>query len=361
MADITTKTAAIQKHFDKTTRDPAFKTALLAVQSEDRTLDFRAVYGEGVTPESAFFIASVTKMYHGTLAMQLVDAGRLDLDAPISQYLDAELLRGLHVYQGTDYTPQIKVHHLLHQTSGLPDYFEGRPTDGSPAYFDRLKAGEDLPYDLRQALDAARKMPAAFPPGDRGHTRAFYSDTNFRVLGAILEAITGTPIQQLYHERIFQPLGLAHTRVYDPSTGPQPLPFYYADKRLDIPQAMSSMQVDGAIVSTLDDVLAFLRAYFAGELFSTDRFARMTAQWNGVLFPIAAMSPIQYGGALERLSSPVRLPFVKTPTLLGHLGASGVAVGREVNSGVYVVAVLNQTTKQAAPLTLMLNAAGAAG
>jgi CubicO group peptidase (beta-lactamase class C family) len=80
-----------------------------AMQSYDRRIDFIGAAGiadpqtgAAMTPDSTYFIGSVTKMYTAAIVMRFLEENRIDLDAPISRYLPASLTRGIHVYKGTD-------------------------------------------------------------------------------------------------------------------------------------------------------------------------------------------------------------------------------------------------------------------
>ncbi len=92
-----------------------------------------------------------------------VDAGKLDLDAPLTAYLPSEQLRGIHVYDGTDYSDQLKIYQLIAQTSGLPDYFEGGIADD-------LRENRDRAYSVDDVLEIARNTPAvAAPESGKAH------------------------------------------------------------------------------------------------------------------------------------------------------------------------------------------------
>jgi D-alanyl-D-alanine carboxypeptidase len=76
------------------------------VQSHDRTIDFVGAagvadpqIGAAMTPDTPFFIASITKMFTAAIVMGLHEKKRLDLDAPISKYLPASLTRAIHLYK----------------------------------------------------------------------------------------------------------------------------------------------------------------------------------------------------------------------------------------------------------------------
>ena len=112
-----------------------------AVQSHDRSVDFvgsagiaDAQTGTVMTPDTPYFIASVSKMYTAAIVMRLHEEKRIDLDAPIVKYLPASLTRGIHVYKGIDYSDQIKVSELIAQTSGLPDHEKDKSRGGKASW-----------------------------------------------------------------------------------------------------------------------------------------------------------------------------------------------------------------------------------
>ncbi|NDJ76479.1 MAG: beta-lactamase family protein [Chloroflexi bacterium] len=321
---------------------------LVGVQSVDGQVDFVGAAGAAQV-DSPYYIASVTKLYTAAVMMQLVDDRLVDLDAPLSTYLPPDTLNGIHVLKGLDYSHQLRVHHLLHQTSGLADYFEGKAPGGS-SLLDDLKQGQDREYDLADVLAMVRPMSPAFVPGANNGRKSHYSDTNYQLLGAIIVAVTGQSIAQNYQARIFDRLGLAHTYLYDYTTprGPQPLPVYNQDRALDIPKTMSSVGPDGGIVSTLADSLVFLRAYFAGDLFDAAHFPRMMAQWNTVFFPI------QYGYGLMRYHLPRAMTLFRySPEFIGHSGVTGSFAFHAPKEDLFIVGTVNQVDQAARPFRLL--------
>ena len=140
----------LQAIIDKESQKANTHGVFLGVQSADGQVNFQGAAGEA-TPDSPYFIASVTKMFTATVIMQLLDEERLDLDAPIIDYLPANLLNGIHVYRGTDYSHQLKVYQLVHQTSGLADYFEGNLDED-------FKQNRDTNYSVEDVVAIIRKM-----------------------------------------------------------------------------------------------------------------------------------------------------------------------------------------------------------
>jgi D-alanyl-D-alanine carboxypeptidase len=279
--------------------------------------------GSPLSPDTPFFIASVTKLYIATLILQLHEQGEIDLDAPIGAYLGADRVAGLHVIGGTDHTPQITVRHLLGHTSGLPDYLEGRPRDGQARYR-RIAAGEDMAWDLDEVLRITREeLRPHFPPqdlaGDRPKGR--YSDTNFQLLIAVVETVTGKEFPGALETHVLRPLDLRNTWVPGRSrpldASPEPPSLRSKGRPLHIPKAMAS---SNDLVSTADDTLRFLRSLNGGEVFAYPATVGLMRQgWKRVIWPL-----IYYGlGTMRfrvgRLNAPGRRPV----TLVGHSGSTG--------------------------------------
>jgi D-alanyl-D-alanine carboxypeptidase len=137
--------------------------------------------------------ASVTKQLTATIIMQEVEAGRLDLDQPVTTYWP----EWPQVFSDT-----ITIRDLLRHTSGLADPNEDGPNlpDGMPAFY-RPPPGEgEMAYE---ATHYCAEHPRAEP-----HTGYHYDNCDFIVLGALLERTTGRPFAQLLQERIAAPLGV---------------------------------------------------------------------------------------------------------------------------------------------------------
>lgn len=138
--------------------------------------------GDPVTPRTPFRIGSLTKSFTAAAVLQLVDAGRIALDAPVREYLP-------------DFMPadRITVRHLLNQTSGIAD--AGVPT---------LNDGEE---DLARRVASLRDARLVSEPGHEFH----YCDVNYQVLARLVEVVSGRPWAVYLDERVFAPLGTADT------------------------------------------------------------------------------------------------------------------------------------------------------
>jgi CubicO group peptidase (beta-lactamase class C family) len=144
--------------------------------------------GVEATPESIFQIGSISKVYTATLILQLVDAGLVDLDAPVQQYLPE-----FHVADGAA-SAQITLRNLLTHTSGF---------DGGDFFFDGGR-GDDC---LARYVAALADLRQITPPG------AYWSDNNagFTVLGRIIEVVTGQVWDAALRDRLLAPAGLEST------------------------------------------------------------------------------------------------------------------------------------------------------
>jgi CubicO group peptidase (beta-lactamase class C family) len=324
----------LQALLDAECAKPHSHGVILRVASEDGRVDFKGSAGNAA-PGTRFPIASISKMFTAALIRQLADEERIHLDQTVQSMLTDVDLSGLHVVKGVDYAPTLTVRQLLHQTSGLADYYE----DDLAA---DLKEGKDRRYDLSDVLAMTKRLrPQAAPESGR----SYYSDTNFQLLGAVIEAVTGLTYDQALQARICEPLGLMNTtELSGDDLGLWP---YHKDRRLDIPQILASMTSDGGIISTLDEMLIFLRAFMAEELFRPENAAQMR-KWNKLFFPL------EYGYGLMRIKLPRWMTlFRATPELIGHSGASGSFAFYAPEPGVYLIGTFNQTDAPRRPIGFM--------
>ena len=182
-------------------------------------------------PDTKFRLGSITKQFTATLVMQMVEQGKIDLNAPLIRYLpDYPKATG----------DRVTIHQLLNHTSGIPGYTElpdfgrGMRDSKRPEEFIRIFSGLEL----------------LFEPG----TKFSYNNSGFFLLGVILEKLTGKPYEQLLRERIFDPAGMKDSG-YD-STHP------LLSKRA----SGYDSSLDGYTNTTYIDMT---QPYAAGSLYST--------------------------------------------------------------------------------------------
>jgi len=312
---------------------------VLHVCSGDGRIAFRGAAGDA-HPDIRFPIASISKMFTAALIIQLCDEGLLALDRTVQSALPKIDLTGLHVVKGVDHGPQLTIRQLLFQTSGLADYYEGGVARD-------LVRSKDHAYDLSDVLGwATERAPQAAPDSGKAH----YSDTNFQLLGAVIEAATGQRYGEALQERICMPLGMSRTALFDPARDGdgRTLPVYHKDLRLEIPGILSSMGPDGGIVSDTGDLMTFLRTFTEGRLFRPENMGALH-RWRKMQFPL------QYGGGLMRFRLPGWMTLWRhSPELIGHSGASGSFAYHAPEPDMFLVGTFNQTDAPKRPFSFML-------
>ena len=202
-------------------------------------------------------IGSNTKTFVAVVVMQMVQEGKVGLDEPIETYLPG-LIKG----EGIDGS-KITVRQLLQHTSGLPEY-----TDTTPGRSDifQIKDHYAQPRDL---LDTALGKPAQFEPG----TQWAYTNTNYVVLGMLVERVSQRPVGEQIDERIVKKLGLSHTYFPAPGdrsikgTHPQGYHLSAEGKLGDMTEMDPAWAwAAGAMVSTPSELNTFFQAVFDGRL-----------------------------------------------------------------------------------------------
>ncbi|QSB04771.1 serine hydrolase domain-containing protein [Natronoglycomyces albus] len=314
---------------------------------EQPSTGFTWSYGDTDQP---YFLASITKLYTVALLMQLRDEGALTLDTPAARILGEETMSGLVVHNGRDYGSLVTVRQLLAQTSGVPDYFEQKRADGS-TFLDTLLNSDDA-YSFEDFLAMARALPSQFTPAKPG--KAQYCDTNYQLVGRIIEVLTSGTFEQALHSRILQPHNLRDTWLLTPQNlhrYEEVSETWYRNRPLRAPKTIASFPPDGAIVSTAADQLRFLRAFIGGDLFPRQYLEEMTARWNSVFSPLV---PISYGIGIMRCSVPRLLsPITSIPDMIGHSGAFGTVLYYVRDYDLYVCGSVNQMHTRSLPHQLL--------
>jgi len=142
--------------------------------------------GRAVTPQTPFITASLSKSFTALAIMQLVESGKVDLDAPVQRYLPW--------FQVADpvASTRITVRHLLNQTSGLPE----------AAGLTYIYSSDTRDSALEQAVRAAHTVELTYPPGQT----AQYCNLNYSILGLIVQTVSGETYEQYMQQHILAPL-----------------------------------------------------------------------------------------------------------------------------------------------------------
>jgi D-alanyl-D-alanine carboxypeptidase len=206
--------AAVQPELDRLMRELAVTGAAVLVRSPElgdwaTTMGTRTWHGtEPVTLADHVRIGSNTKTLTATVILQLVDEGRIGLDDPVSRYRP-------DVPNGENIT----IAQLLDMTSGLANYTEDLGLN------EQMDSNPGRVWNPEELLAIGLAEPPAFPPGEG----FLYSNTNYVLLGVIIEQLTGVPVEQAFQDRVFDPLELGETSfpALTDASIPQPHPQTY--------------------------------------------------------------------------------------------------------------------------------------
>jgi CubicO group peptidase (beta-lactamase class C family) len=281
----------------------------------------------------AYFIASTTKLFTTAILLKFLSEGQISLDDKISKYLESAVLKGLHVFKGKEYSYELSIKQLLAHTSGLPDYFQDKGPNGK-SLEQELKEGNDQFWGIEEVLVRTKNMKPLFAPGTKG--KAHYSDANFQLLGKIIEVVSGKTYEENCQEHILKPLGLTNTYLYTNPSDSKPKALYYEAAPLNIPKAMCSFGADGGMVSTNQDMLLFIEAFFTGKIFPKE-YLNWMQKWNKIFFPM------QSGVGLHLFKLPwIFNPTGAVPSFIGHSGLSGALAYYSPKDNIFIVGTVNQ-------------------
>jgi len=310
--------------------------AILCVENGNASLSWSGSAGN-INANDRYFIASVTKLYVTTVMLMLRAEQKLAFTDKIHQFFPEELINGIHILDGIDYSKEITIAHLLSNTSGIPDYFYYEKPQGEAA--SNLLLGDDQPWPLEKAIQRVKSLKPKFKPGQKG--KVFYSDTNFQLLGGIIEKVTGKWIGDVFDEYLFQPLNLKDTYAFQDVNDTSPVPFYYKSTTLHAPNYMASVTAEGGIVSTAKECMIFLKAFFNGVFFPVETLAELKQTWNMILFP----GQFYFGLGLEKLWTPWFFsPFKPIKEILGFWGQTGAFAFYNPETDLYFTGTINQAS-----------------
>ncbi|MCX5206344.1 beta-lactamase family protein [Streptomyces sp. NBC_00237] len=231
-----------------------------------RTVGVRdRVTGEAMDTRARFRIGSVSKTFSSVVLLQLVDEGRLELDAPVNRYLPGLLP-----------DDRITVRHLLTHRSGLAEYTDPMFDKTVPGF----EAVRNRVFTYQELVDLSLALPRTTEPG----AAYKYSNANFVVVGMLIEKATGTPVARQYERRIIKPLKLRHTVYVHPDTrikGKHVRGYLHPDEEgaplVDSTnQTVSWAQSAGAVISDPADLNTFTSALMRGSLLSPRMLDAMT-------------------------------------------------------------------------------------
>lgn len=223
--------------------------------------------GAYLTPQTPMLLGSLSKSFTALAVMQLVEDGKVDLDAPISNYIPG--------FSNADpqQSAQITVRHLLNQTSGMNDL-------GYPAALSNFST----------LAERVKSLKTAKPNAEAGATFQYFNP-NYSVLGFLVEQVSGQPYGNYMQEHIFTPLDMQQASAYP--TQVQNLAqghtvFLGAPRAIEQEMPLSEVSA-GFVVVSAQDMGAYLLAQ-AGRMetiISTESLREMHSQPKGIDSPYA--------------------------------------------------------------------------
>jgi len=201
-------------------------------------------------PDTKFRLGSITKQFTATLILQLVEQGKIKLDAKLSDYLPD--------YR-KDTGAKVTIHNLLSHTSGIPSY------TSLPGFFQNVSRN---PFTVDDFIKKYASGDLEFEPG----TKFVYDNSGYFLLGAIIEKVTGKPYEQVLKENIFDPVGMKNsgydrwgTILNKRATGYSRTPRgYQTAAYLD----MSIPYAAGSLYSTVEDLFLWDQALYGEKILS---------------------------------------------------------------------------------------------
>lgn len=220
-----------------------------------------------MSPEGAFRIGSITKMFTATVIIQLAEDGVLTLDDSLALWLP-------EVADQLPFGDQITLRHLLTHTSGIFNIVEheGYYADlFSAVNVDEETGKVSLACVQRDPQDTLARYvfgkDALFAPGTQWH----YSNSNYTLLGMIIEKATDMQLAKAYRSYIYEPLGMESTFLdcyEDPLINVVEGYMQFGDTLTNVTELHESIGwAAGGLVSTAADLVSFARGLFSGALF----------------------------------------------------------------------------------------------
>ena len=253
---------------------------------------------------------TICRPFLATVTMQHVEAGTLSLDQTLPALLPEAVTARIAG------AARISLRMLLSHTSGIPEWTSAEidaQIIANPAHI----------WSTDEIIDLASAKPPTFEPG----TSWSYSNTNYTLIGLVIERAAGKSWRAQVRERVLQPLALSNTSLPEPGDitvgadyahGYQQIETGVADLSA-IDPSMAGAAGGHALVTTAQDLGRFIEALLAGELFASR--ATLTAMMPTIESPHVSGLPYRYGFALEEYTLP------NGTVVVGHSGSTaGYAV-----------------------------------
>lgn len=256
-------------------------------------------------------VGSTVKTFTAVTILLLQEEHKLDLDDPITKYLSPDYLEGI------ENAGQSTVRQLLQHSSGIYNYIVNLKFQTSSLNnLTKVWQPEEL-------LSYARNKKASFAPG----TDVLYSNTNYILLGRIIEEIEQKPFYEVFEEKIFRPLNLSATSCAAKDPVPNGIIRGYVDfySNLDVINATyysgwDYYTADGGLISNPVDLCTFLNTLFNGDILSPESLNEMI-NWQTPRGQIQQDYSVQYGLGIFRMETPYGEAYTHSGDAIGYAAA----------------------------------------
>ena len=232
-----------------------------------------------VTEATSFNIMSVTKCFVAIAVVQLADKGKMELDAPVKEYLS----------NLPDQYGNVLIYQLLNHSSGVPDYVH---EEGYMAHANRTQS----PMEVIQNVI---NKPLNFKPGEKNE----YSNSGYYLLGLAIEKVTGKKLSEYLKENVFEPSGMNDTYLEDTNSEKNFKAKGYTNSNGELKSEISlnpsQYWAAGGIVSTKNDLIKWNKNLMSGIVLpkkEIDQMMQPLKLGNGTLS--------EYGLGFELMNSP---------------------------------------------------------
>lgn len=334
--------------FTKTVEnDRKVKNAFLLVHSDKLNIHWNYYNNETCRKDTnnlqdyyCFHATSIGKTFTSTLIAILHEQEKLNFSDPIFKYLPEDIVTGLNTYNETDYSNQILIHQLLNHTSGIPDFLSAKNTDGEE-FLEYCIKNPDKSWTIIETIDWAKTFGiSTFPPGE-GYK---YTDTEYQLLGLIIEKITGLSFQEALDSFIFSPLKMNNTALWlysEPKikSKHQLTKVYINKTEITTFQSINFDWAAGGITSTSENLLIFMKALNKNTLLKASTYKQMQ-QW------VQDIRGMYYGYGLMQFRIKELLFTLPDETITGHSGSIGSFMYYNPTYDIYFIGSFNQSKYQ---------------
>ena len=280
-----------------------------------------------MSPGDKFRAGSIMKPFVAAVVLQLVEEGGLSLDDPLPSVLPEEVISRFPDNE------KITVQMLLNHTAGIPEWVNVLLND--------IAADPTRVWQVEEFLDTAAAQPSDFLPGEGWK----YSNTDYNLLGLIIEQVTGNPWRDEVRRRIIRPLALKDTILPEPGDPAMPGSHVHGYETIEgalvdftqVDPSMAEAAGGSALVTTTSDLVTFLEALLAGEFFQQE--TTLEQMLNRVKVPDDPHGLIGYGLGLEKYVLPGNVEMIGHlgstagyRSLVGHLPAYGITFAMSINT-----------------------------